>query len=249
MDSLGEIERLRAENAQLRAGRNQANNQAEFLRQQQALGQYGQNDQAQLNMGAHDWFTQLGIGQQQPAQQQQQPERQITLTAAELQAAIQKGVQQEAQRYVPQQVQGQLSQAQNAQQITQQLQQRLVAEHPDLAQSYAPVIDAVWKAKQLEMKGKTPQEIYDATMQTTLALREHVRKTEGVAAEAPNPYEVGGYGAEMPPWMRPQPQQKPEDMFQAVPGNERAEWKPEVAALNRQRRSKALNTYTAPPRK
>ena len=246
MDSLAELQRqnalLQQQNEQLRAGRNQANNQAEFLRQQQSLQGYSQQDAGQLNVSSHDWFTELGFGQQQPAQQAAAqappPEPKLTLTPSELQRAIQLAAKQEAAKQVDTRFQAQ-AQAQSTQQA---LQQRLVQEHPDLAQNYAPVIDEVWRAKQMEMRGKTPQEIYAATIQKTQALVQHVQSVSGPQGTASNPYGITPYGAEGMAYQQQQVKQDPNDIFQAVPGNERPEWRSgqEARAVNKERQSKAL---------
>ena len=244
MDSFAELQRqnalLQQQNEQLRAGRNQANNQAEFLRQQQSLQGYGQQDPGQINTSSNDWFTELGFGQQtaqQSAPQVPAQEPKLTLTPSELQKTIQMAVKQETSKQVDTRFAAQ-AQAQSTQQA---LQQRLVQEYPDLAQNYAPVIDEVWRAKQMEMRGKTPQEIYAATIQKTQALVQHVQSVSGPQGTATTPYGITPYGAEGMAYQQ-HVKQDPDDIFQAVPGNERPEWRSgqENGAINRERRSKAM---------
>lgn len=245
MDRLAELERqlaaLKQQNESLRAGRSQAQNQAELLRQQQALNTYGSSQDSQVDTGATDWYSQLGLGaapavSTPPTAAAVSPPAEsdtVTLTREELNRITKRT--EAAAAYV------------HAQAVQRSLQDRLSREHPEMVNdTYLPVIERVWKARQAEDPALSPDKLYESTITEAANLVEHVRQRTAPPA-ATHAYGISTYGQEAAPWNMQTPQkQDPNDIFQAQPGNERPEWVLENRALNRARTSKALNVYIPP---
>ena len=245
MDSIADLQRqvaaLQQQNQELRAGKSNYANQAELLRQQQAL-QNGSAQDTAPSLDSSDWWSHMGFGAQATQQTQATPaqDTRITMTQAEFEGMQRKMVE-KATREAAKTAQNVVMAGQQQHQTMINLQAKLAAEHPDLVDQ-APIIDRVWKSKLMENPKATPEDLFNSTIQDTRAMVDHVLQTK---APQTHPYGVQAYGAETPPWTLPQRGQQVADdkLFQPAPGNEMPTWKGEINARNRHNRSKALNVY------
>jgi len=245
VDSIAQLQQqladLQRQNQELRAGKSTHANQAEFLRQQQALSMGSAQDTAPA-LDSSDWWGHLGFGQQPQQAQASTPSAQsqsVTMTQAEL-VDFQKKTIEKAQREAAKTAQNFYGAMEQAKTTQQNMQAKLAQEHPDLV-AHAPVIDRVWRAKLAENPKATPDQLFADTIKDTRELVNHVLQSQ------PNhPYGLQQYSGETPPWERPQgnsPQVNDANLFQQLPGNEMPNWRQDCASRNRHNRSKALYTY------